>query len=105
MSVLVVDNEKPWFEVTSLHPRVATLGDVVTITFVASEPLAVDPLARRLLQEALERLDRWEEVRALLEDLPPEAEASAPAPEPVVDEDAQAGSTATMNIGGGTFTV
>jgi tetratricopeptide (TPR) repeat protein len=30
------------------------------------EPLAGDPLARRLLYEALEHLDRWEEMRTLL---------------------------------------
>lgn len=34
----------------------------------ALEPLAVDPMARRLLQEAFERLDRWEDVRTLLEE-------------------------------------
>lgn len=34
----------------------------------ALEPLAADPTARLLLHEALERLDRWEGVRTLLEE-------------------------------------
>ncbi|MFH2009576.1 MAG: hypothetical protein ABI333_23490, partial [bacterium] len=44
----------------------------------ALAPLAVDPRARRLLVEAAERLDRWEDARALLrEDLDAAAEPEA----------------------------
>jgi len=50
--------------------RICRQEDSWEVIAEALEPLAVDPLARRLLHEALEHLDRWEDVRTLVaEDL------------------------------------